>query len=122
MAGLAKVTGTVNVLTDTGASFTISITGHGPKDGTLHDLGPYVAKLLTQEVAKIVSPPPKQDGENARLVLALEDSRKVNDGLQAQVDQLGAALNRATSEVERLTAELDQPLPEKKTPAKKVKG
>ena len=69
MARVSKVEGTVRVFTESGGSFALTVTGHGMQgSNTVHDLGPYVGKLIADELRKVLAdepappaapPPPK---------------------------------------------------------------
>lgn len=60
MGRVAKVEGGIKVFTDSGGSFSLSVSGHGMKDGqSILELGPYVGKLITTELLKVLDDMPK---------------------------------------------------------------
>jgi len=62
MARITKVEGTVRVFTESGGSFTLTVVGHGMRsDGSITDLGPYVGRLVSDELRKVLLDEPKPE-------------------------------------------------------------
>ena len=59
MSRITKVEGSVRVTTESGGSFRLDVTGHGLRgNGSIHDLGPYVGRLVADELRKVLADEP----------------------------------------------------------------
>ena len=62
MSRVAKVEGSIKVLTESGGSMVLHITGHGMSGSkSIYDLGPYVGRLVREELQRILADEPEPE-------------------------------------------------------------
>jgi hypothetical protein len=87
MSRITKVEGTFSVETENGSTLTLRVIGHGPKAGdSIHDLGPYVGRLVREELHKLADPIVSSEAELevARLKTQIAVLAKANDDLKTK--------------------------------------